>query len=214
MNTILKNVDGHYYPEFHCGWGGCSDELFYHTSRYYIYTEIFLRNLSGNRNFTMAGYKASLLSTAQRELMAAALSCRPDLHTAKAINSIVTATLQGKTGINDEYAKRFRQQLERIPKGKPVFCRSRYCKPVVTDVSPIDPFLSLAERLQIPVAIRDHHVEVSLKDLALHLDSPNPRLRVNLQEAVLRLHEAGYLLRNHPGLTHKEARSIADEDAV
>jgi len=68
--------------------------------------------------------------------------------------------------------------------------------------------------LLLPVAVVEHHVEVSLHALARHLDSPNSRLRINLQEAVLMLHNGGYLLRNHPHLTHAAAISIADEDAV
>lgn len=74
------------------------------------------------------------------------------------------------------------------------------------EVDPLDPFMSLAERLLMPVAIRDRHVEVSLHELAEHLDSGNATLRGNLQEAVVTLHNAGYVLRNHPHLTHAEAQ--------
>jgi hypothetical protein len=66
----------------------------------------------------------------------------------------------------------------------------------------------------MPVAVRDRHVEVSLQELARHLDSGNSALRSNLQAAVVRLHEAGFVLRNHPHLTHSEAHAIADGDAV
>jgi DeoR/GlpR family transcriptional regulator of sugar metabolism len=55
---------------------------------------------------------------------------------------------------------------------------------------------------------------VSLKQLAEHLDSSNATLRSNLQEAILRVHNAGYILRNHPGLTHKTAKDIGDEESV
>jgi serine kinase of HPr protein (carbohydrate metabolism regulator) len=80
--------------------------------------------------------------------------------------------------------------------------------------APLDPFMNIAERLQMPVAVRDHHVEVCMHTLADHLSSPNSALRTNLHNAVLDLHNAGYVLRNHPHLTHTEAHQIGDEGAV
>ena len=80
--------------------------------------------------------------------------------------------------------------------------------------SPLDPFLSLAERLRMPVAVREHHIELSLHQLAEQLDAANSTIRSNLQEAIIQLHNAGYTLKNHPQLTHAEAHMIADEDAV
>jgi hypothetical protein len=99
-----------------------------------------------------------------------------------------------------------------IPKGVTLAYAERRPRINRDEVAPLDPFLNLAKRLMLPVAIRDHHLEVSLKQLAEHLDSPNTTLRSNLQEAILRVHNAGYILRNHPGLTHKAAKDIgADE---
>lgn len=71
--------------------------------------------------------------------------------------------------------------------------------------------MSLAERLLMPVAVRGNHVEVSLHQLARHLQSPNSTLRGNLHNAVVDLHNAGFVLRNHPHLTHAEAQSIAGD---
>ena len=84
----------------------------------------------------------------------------------------------------------------------------------MNDVGPLDPFMSLADRLLMPVAVHDRHVEVSLHDLANHLQSPNSTLRTNLHNAIITLHNSGYVLRNHPHLTHDEAHAISDEDAV
>ena len=39
-------------------------------------------------------------------------------------------------------------------------------------------------------------------------------LRTNLHNAVIQVHNAGYVLRNHPHLTHSEAKLLGDEDAV
>ena len=37
---------------------------------------------------------------------------------------------------------------------------------------------------------------------------------LQLGERNLRLHDAGFMLRNHPHLTHSEAHSIGDQDSV
>ncbi len=214
MTSGVKNIEGTHYPEFHCGWGGCAEELFHYTSRYYNYTEAFLRNLSEDRSFSMSSYSANELSDAQRELMAAVLACKPDKETASAAIEIVTSVGLGKSFVNQAQVERYRKQIDRIPKNVRLVYRRNLRCPESNDLSPLDPFLNIAERLRLPVAVREHHVEVSLSQLAEHLDSPVSSMRSNLQNAVLQLHAAGYLLRNHPGLTHEEARSIADTDAV
>jgi hypothetical protein len=212
MTNPVKNVEGNFYPEFHRGWGGCAEELFHYTSRYYAYAEAILRNLADDRSFSMADYKASHLSDEQRLLMAAVLSCRPDKHTARTIVEIVTSVSLGKTFVNQHQLDHYREQIAKLPKGSKLVYKHQYRTSNNIEVSPLDPFLNIAERLRLPVAIRAHHIEVSLSKLAEHLDSPVSNIRTNLQNAVLRLHEAGYLLRDHPGLTHQEAKSIDDSD--
>jgi len=214
MKTTSKNVDGSYVPEFHFGWGGCAEELFHHTSRYYAYTEVFLRNLADQRQLSLADYQASRLSEAQRRLMAAILSCAPDRTTARDLTTIVRAVNNGDSSVSEEVAARYQDRLKVIPLGVSLVFAKRPHHPDLGDVSPLDPFLNLARRLNLPVAVREHHVEVSLKELAQHLDSTNATLRSNLQEAILHVHSAGYILRNHPGLTHKTAKIIGDEDAL
>lgn len=214
MKTVSKNVDGRYYPEFHFGWGSCAEELFHYTSRYAACTEAFLRNMADQRQFSMSGYQASKLSEQQRRLMAAILSAEPDLHSARALTSIVRSVRNGDPGISEEVVIRYQERLNVIPTGVILVYSERTYTPDLSNVAPLDPFLNIAKRLKLPVAVRDHHVEVSLKELASHLDSPNATLRSNLQEAILRVHTAGYILRNHPGLTHKTAKIIGEEDAV
>lgn len=214
MADSVKNIEGHYYPVFHCGWGSCAEELFHHTSRYYSYTEAFLRNLSELRNFSMSNYQASRLSYDQRKLMAAVLSCEPDKGCGVTITEIVTSVSHDETSISRSQIERYQTQMDLLPDGVHLVYKHHATKPIPGKLSPLDPFLHIAERLLLPVAVMEHHVEVSLPDLAQHLDSPNPKARNNLQNALLQLHSAGYLLRNHPGLTHREARFIADEDAV
>jgi hypothetical protein len=214
MMTSVKNIEGDFHPDFHHGWGGCAEELFHHTSRYYTYTEAFLRNLSGDRTFSMARYKAARLSHDQRLLMAAVLSCKPNRRNAEAVVEIANTVSLGKSFVNQHQLDHYHNQLERIPKGVKLVYQPSATRVETDDLSPLDPFLNIAERLRLPVAVKGRHVELSLNQLAVHLDSSVSSMRTNLQNAVLLLHEAGYLLRNHPGLTHREAKSIADTDSV
>ncbi len=82
------------------------------------------------------------------------------------------------------------------------------------DISPVEPWLNMAERLQMPVAVRHHHIEIDMVVLARHLNSTNATLKTNLQNSIIELHNAGYEIRNHPHLTHSEAHLIGDEGAV
>ena len=203
------NITVHFHQPFHWGWGGFAEELFYYTSRYYFATEVFLRNFAEDETFSMAGYKAECLSTQQRDLMAAVLSHEPGQHTAATVISIVSAVVLKAPGIEQEWADSYMCRQEH-PHGGETLGKRRYWQGDETsDVPPLDPFLNIAERLQLPVAIRGHHVEISLHLLAGHLDSSNSTLRTNLQNAVLQLHNAGYILRNHPHLTHLEANAMA-----
>ncbi len=210
--TDVKNVDGHFYPPVHGAWGGFAEELFHYTSRYYCTTEAFLRNLTDDRRFTMSGYKAALLSPVQRDLMAAVLSCEPNRDTAAAVVSVIEAVQRGEPDAPAGLAERFQARLEHLPKNETV--EHRTASPTAADgeVEPLDPFLNLAERLLMPVVVRGRHVEVSMRELAGHLDSSNSKVRTNLQNAVIELHNAGYVLRNHPHLTHSEAQALSARD--
>ena len=211
--TDAKHIDGHFYPPFHSGWGGFAEELFHYTSRYFAATEAFLRNLAHDRAFSMAGYKANDLSSPQRELMALLLAGGPAPERGMAIIGIVETVKAGEVGIDEGLLERYRASVPR-PDVEEIVQRSHSGEASGEVVEPFDLFLSMAERLLMPVAVRDRHVEVSLHELARHLDSGNSALRSNLQNAVVQLHEAGYVLRNHPHLTHSEAHTISDEDAV
>lgn len=214
MKTLSRNIDGSFYPEFHFGWGGCAEELFHYTSRYATYTEAFLRNLADQRQFSLSGYSPAMLSDTQRRLMAAILFDPPDRRSARAITSIVRAARNGEREIEQDLLARYSVALKIIPEGVTLVYAERTPRLQHEGVAPLDPFFNLAKRLNLPVAVAGHHLEVSLKQLAEHLDSSNATLRSNLQEAILRAHNAGYILRNHPGLTHKAAKDIGGDDAV
>ena len=209
--TDGKNIDGQYFPVSHPGWGGFAEELFHHTSRYYAATEAFLRNLTGRRAFSMTGYRAEALSPAQRAVLAAVLAEGPDRDRADAAVRIVEAVCAGSAEVEQSLAVRYPPvSAQAVGVGSAEPHPSLHAVPA--DVAPLDPFLGLAEGLQMPVAVRDRHVEVSLHQLATHLDGGNATLRDNLQAAIIKLHEAGFVLRNHPHLTHAEARTISGDE--
>jgi len=212
--TDSINTQVQLHPSFHRGWGGFAEELFHYTSRYYFATEAFLRNLANDRDFSMGGYKAARLSVPQRDLMAAVLSFEPDKRAGVTVTTIVSAVRNQDPGVEQDWVDIYRRKMASLPKRETLRLRNPVVEHDMPSVPAYDPFLSIAERLQMPVAVVDGHVEVSLHSLAEHLDSANSTLRANLQSAVLQLHNAGYVLRNHPHLTHSEAHQIADEDAV
>ena len=210
--TSSNPSEGHYYGIFHSSWGGFIEELFFYTSRYYSVTEAFLRVLTGKRDFSMTGYKAKNLTEIQRPVMAAILSNAPTIHTGNAVVSIVQQVIKGEVDIDENLLKDFSPKpLQQLPSA---IHEVRVIPKHPLDISPIDPWLSMAERLQMPVAVRDHHVEIDMIVLAQHLNSPNLTIRKNLHNGIMDLHNAGYELRNHPHLTHAEAHQIGDEGAV
>jgi hypothetical protein len=214
--TETRNIDGHYYPAPHPGWGGFAEELFHYTSRYYKAAEAFLRHFAALDDFSMSGYKAAMLSPAQRRTMAAVLAFPPGQAAALAIIEIVNSARSGDEAVDAVIEQHFPSPVADHAAPDTVEVRTHYDSEGGDDVDPLDPFLSLAERLLMPVAVRDRHIEVSLLQLAGHLQSPNVTLRGNLHNAVVRLHNHGYVLRNHPRLTHGEAQSsdagVADDD--
>ncbi|MET0065855.1 MAG: endonuclease [Candidatus Thiodiazotropha sp.] len=214
MNNHSKCIDGIHYPEFHPGWGGCAEELFHYTSRYIACTEAFLRNLADQRQFSLSGYQAGLLSDEQRRLLAAVLAGPPDRDAARAITQLVRCVVAGESRPSESLVDQFREQLKTIPEGVTLVYANLPRRTDPADVAPLDPFLNLATRLSLPVAVHGHHLEVELKILAQHLDSANVSLRNSLQEAILKLHFAGYQLKNHPGLTHRAARQLGHQDSA
>jgi hypothetical protein len=211
MNQV-KNVRGHYYPDFHPGWGSFAEELFHYTSRYYHATEMFLRYLADDTEFSMSGYKAARLSERQRALMAAVLACPPTRQPAMAAISLVSAVVRNEPNVDPRWQHHFQDKLTELPKPAPLVGQPHPPHLDRLDIAPLDPFISLAERLQMPVAVKERHVEICMQTLARHLDSPNATVRSNLHEAVLVLHNAGFSLRNRPDLTHAKAQQTGPDN--
>lgn len=206
-----NSVEGHLYADFHSGWGGLSEELFYYTSRYYAVTEAFLRCLSENRAFKLQGYKASRLSPQQRAVMASILGQEPSAETANALIAIVGSVQAGSADVDEAISARF-PPVEPKTVHDDLTGHARD-KLISDETSAVDAWLSLAERLMLATAINGHHVEVDLHLLGEHLDTAEAAMRSNLMDAILALHQAGYRLKNHPHLSHAEAQELGDEGA-
>jgi hypothetical protein len=194
-------------PRAHHRWGGCAEELLHYTSRYYAYTEAFLRNLVRRRDFHMAGYQAERLSGLQRSLMLAILISPPERASGIDAMALVERVLDGEHGADPMHLARYRARLGMIAHSGGV-ARSPGPHPLVlpNHLPPLDPFQAIAERLELPVRVAGRYVEVPFEVLVRYLDSPTPQVRDNLQQAILWLHDAGYHLCNHPHLTHAECR--------
>ena len=209
---LPKHIDGHHYSDFHPNWGSFIEELFFYTSRYYVVTEAFLRCLVDRRDFNMSGYKAKNLSALQRPALASILVYPPDRETGLAVVSIIEKVIRREVDVEASLLECFPVQI--MPKTQPDKCHTMAEKLHKLDISPIEPWLSMAKRLQMPVAVRDHHVEVDMHILTAHLNSPNRTIRTNLINDIIALHQAGYSIRDHDHLTHAEALEIGDEGAV
>lgn len=185
---------GQAYPWFHREYGNHAEELFFHTSRYYAQTETFLRDLAGDRGLEMAGYSADRLSRNQRKVLACLLSRAPNAENGRRIAEIVRAVQDGSPAVDEALLERYRAlHCSRL---------AQHLNPTIglkprlaNGVPYTDPFESLARRLGIPLRIRGRWVWTSFTALARHLDSPNPTVRENLQDAIVQLHRGGYRLR-------------------
>lgn len=193
MKTECLNIDGCFYPISHRRWGNCAEELLRYTSRYYIYTQSLLRNLSGSPDFNMAGYQAAGLNLAQRALMAQMLALPPVPEVAQDVVVLVGSRIRGEREPAPELVERY--PVASVQPKQPVLVYAdRPHEPHPDGASPLDPFISLASRLHLPYAVDGRHVRVPFRQLAKHLDSSNAQIRENLRDAVLYLHEGGYVL--------------------
>ncbi len=195
MKTDCLNIDGHYYPVSDRRWGGCAEELLRYTSRYYVYAQALLRSLASRFEFEMAGYQASRLNLEQRALLAQMLALPPVPELAVDVIVLVESVIVGEVSLSRELVARY--PVTPVQPKKPVLVYAdRPHEHLVTDTTPLDPFISLATRLHIPYSVEGHHVDVPFRVLARHLDSSLAQVRENLRDAILFLHEGGYLLRN------------------
>ena len=188
-------VNGEVYPAPHPDYGHHAEELFHYTSRYYGYTEAFLRAKSGQAEFCMAEYHAHHLSPRQRRVLAGLLAAPAGKTVVHEIAQLVTTVCRGSESVDgrlyDFYSARVPQRVTgKRCRGAPVECHGRR--------SSLDPLLHLAGRYQIPVEVVGREVRMSLRTLVPFLDSPVPVMRRNIQRCISALHGGGYVLHNIP----------------
>ncbi|OOY72501.1 endonuclease [Solemya velum gill symbiont] len=210
--TKCNYIDGHYYEIFHPGWGGFVEELFFYTSRYYGVTEAFLRNLTGIPDFSMSAYKAKCLSELQKSVLATILTKAPDREAGLAVVNIINKVKKHKVDVDNDLLEIFPPRSVHKTPTEVHGPHKKHTHQV--DISPIEPWLNMAKRLQMVVAVHSHHIEIDMQVLARHLNSENETIRNNLLNSIIDLHNAGYEIRNHPHLTHSEAHLIGDEGST
>ncbi len=84
------NLCGYPCPLPHAGYAKYAAELLFHSSRYRWVAERFLRHLSGEYGFSLAGYRPTRLSDKQRVEMSRLLAEAPDRESALGIMNIVS----------------------------------------------------------------------------------------------------------------------------
>lgn len=209
MKTECLNIDGHFYPVSDRRWGACAEELLRYTSRYGIYTQALLRSLGGRQDFDLTGYQAGRLNLAQRALMAQMLALPPVPEVARDVMALVESVIAGETEPEPDLVERYPVTPVQ-PKEAALVYADRPHDTYPEDVAPLDPFISLASRLHIPYHLDGRRVKVSFRALAKHLDSSNPQVRENLRDAVLYLHERGYMLCNEAETADLDAADPSD----
>ena len=193
MKADCLNIDGRFYPLSDRRWGNSAEELLRYTSRYYTYTQSLLRNLSESPEFNMAGYQAAGLSMAQRALMAQMLALPPVQEVARDVIVLVRSRILGEAEPSAELIERY-PIVPVQPKQPVLVYADRPHEPRADGASPLDPFINLAARLHLPYEVDGRHLRVPFRLLVKHLDSNNAQIRENLRDAVLHLHEGGYVL--------------------
>lgn len=171
----------------HPSWGNHAEELVYRTSRYYAYTEDFLRRISGVNRFSFGDFRAQFLDADQRAVMTHLLRRPAGRTTGRAVIALILRL----NGQGKKIHKGFRSTTQSIP---PKF-RGR-TPPSITrhNVHPLDPFLNLTERFGVPVRRQGRHLWVPFPTLKTLLDASHPSLRQALRDAIEQLHDGGFHL--------------------
>lgn len=188
------DIDGVYYPPPHADFSEHAQELFFYTSRYYVYTEKFLRRLTGRESFHMAGYQAEHLSPIQRSVMAIVLASPANTRAGQALTDIVEHVRAGSRTAPPGLSTRYRTRTYSPRVRHHEFPRTRTAGTVARDSA--DPLLNMARRLRIPARRQGAVISLAFPALARHLDSSNPTIRRNLQDAIATAHASGYHIRH------------------
>ena len=186
------------YPTPHRDVMHCAEELLFHTSRYYVYSERFLADLAGRPDFSMVGYDCRRLSENQQKVLSGLLTEVPALEIARKIIKIVSDVTNGIKEVDAELLQKYEQLYFR---GCPC-CFHHHVNgrgtSLANETSPVDPIQNMAQRLHIPIEIKGSKVRMPMRILRKYLDSANAVIRQNIQDDILMLHDGGYRLVNMP----------------
>lgn len=187
-------MDGRNY---HASWGNHAEELIFRTSRYYAYTEDFLRRTSGVNDFSFGDYRAQSVTPEQRATMARLLRRAAGRVTGRAVIALISRIQEsGKQARLPSRPRSRSRPLESNLGARPPHPRLK--------VRAEDPFLNLANRFGIRVRRQGRHLWVPYPTLKALLDAPHPRLRQSVRNAIEQLHDGGFHLHGSRGVLRRE----------
>lgn len=183
-------------PPSHRAFKHCAEELLRYKSRYYRFAERFLAELAGHPAFCMTTYDVRRLSHQQRQVLSGLLQEQPTPAIARSIIGIVSDVMQGEAGVDEALLEKYATGALMIPSCTTSAPYGRTATCADEPVLPAEPLQNMASRLGIPLEVKGNEVRVRMRVLARYLDSPNPTIRRNLQDCILRLQQGGYRLVN------------------
>ncbi|MET0082094.1 MAG: hypothetical protein ABW079_03715 [Sedimenticola sp.] len=190
LSSASVSVCGRPFADCHPGFAPFIEELFFHTSRYYRYTESYLQQLAGSSSFCMAGFRAARMSDRQRDAMANLLSHPPSEEIAGEIIKLVGAVISGDRGVDrlDAPYRTPRQVVCREPlrvEGKPR---------AGPDIDVREQLLHFAQRFNLNIDICGSDIRLSLCQLERILKGSNPTTQSLFTDISRRLRDLGFRL--------------------
>lgn len=186
----VHSVCGEGYPSIHAAFKPYAEELFFHTSRYYVYTERFLRELVHCKHFSMAGYSASRMSSAQRRVMRGLLSQSPEPEIGQAIIQIIQLVLRGEEHVPADLDL---CHPALVRPSQSIGCHSQGLgSGLALCNTPVEPFLNFARRFHLRVDVDGATVVLSVAHLQRILSSSDFKIRSIFEEILRHLISNGY----------------------
>jgi len=186
------------YPRPHIDYAHCAEELLFHTSRYFSYTEQYLMELAQQPEVSLAGYDCRNLSMNQKKVLAGLMTETPGRKTASYIIQVIVDVISGYRGVDAELLEKYEQRYFRT--------YPHYFTPQVDGggihldirTAPLDPIQNMAHRLNMPVEVKGRDVLIPMCLLRRYRDSANAVIKQNIQDSISLLRDGGYRLRDMP----------------
>jgi len=186
------------YPKPHAGYAHCAEELLFHTSRYYSYTEQYLTDLAKKPAMNLARFDCRSLSLNQKKVLSGLMTETPDQESASQIMQVISDVIAGYQGVDVGLLEKYEQRYFRTHPH--CFTPQVGGRGAHLDIrtAPLDPIQNMAHRLGIPVEVKGRDVLIPMHVLGRYLDSANVVLKQNIQDCIVLLRDGGFRLRDMP----------------